>query len=151
MATYKTPTDSIVGDKLMLFVEVGNDLTPIAFGTSCNVDISADTIDTSNKMSGAWKEFLTGQLGYTISSESLMSTTAGHASFKTLKKLMAERKPIKIAIGKTEKDASGDFPLTEEWVKGEAIITALNMTAQNGAICTSSCTLQGTGELEDGD
>mgnify|MGYP000305504414 CR=1 FL=1 len=139
--TYDSAIDTLMGDKLMLFVTDGSSTLPIAFGTSCNIDLSADTVDTSNKMSGNWKEFLTGQLGYTISSESMISFKEGHLSFKKLKDLMASRIPVDFIMAKA-KDA--------EVVKGKAIITALNMTAQNGAICTSSCTLQGTGPLEDG-
>lgn len=146
---YNPDADCLMGDKLMLFVTEGDKTLPVAFGTSCNIDISADTIDTSNKMSGNWKEFLTGQLGYTVASESMMSLKDGHLSFKTLKKLMADRKPIPFVIAKAV-EASGDYTKGEDTVKGRAIITALNMTAQNGAICTSSCTLQGTGPLEDG-
>lgn len=147
--TYKVDTDCMMGDKLMLFVTKGSDTLPVAFGTSCNIDLSADTIDTSNKMSGNWKESLTGQLGYTVASESMMSLKEGHLSFKTLMKLMADRTPIPFVIAKAV-EASGDFSKGEDVVKGKAIITALNITAQNGAICTSSCTLQGTGPLEYG-
>lgn len=145
---FNSTTETIVGDKLMLFIKVGNSYTPIAFGTSCGIDISADTIDTSNKMSGNWKEFLTGQLGYTVSSESLMSATEGHLSFTKLKELMANRTPIAFAISKTA--GSPGFGESEQVLKGEAIITALNIAAQNATITTCSCTLQGTGALEDG-
>lgn len=150
---YDSSKDMVVGDKLMLFVEVTKEsqkeVVPIAFGTSCGIDISADTIDTSNKMSGNWKEYLTGQLGYTVSSESMLSLKTGHLSFVTLKELMKKRTPIPFVIAKTE-ESGGDFPKGEEYVKGNAIITALSMKADNGAICTSSVTLQGTGPLEDG-
>lgn len=150
---YDSSKDMVVGDKLMLFVEVTKELqkevVPIAFGTSCGIDISADTIDTSNKMSGNWKEYLTGQLGYTVSSESMLSLKTGHLSFVTLKELMKKRTPIPFVIAKTE-ESEGDFPKGEEYVKGNAIITALSMKADNGVICTSSVTLQGTGPLEDG-
>lgn len=151
---YDSSKDMIVGDKLMLFVEVTKEpstkeIVPIAFGTSCGIDISADTIDTSNKMSGNWKEYLTGQLGYTVSSESMLSLKSGHMSFVTLKELMKKRTPIPFVIAKTE-ETEGDFPKGGEYVKGNAIITALSMKADNGAICTSSVTLQGTGPLEDG-
>lgn len=150
---YDSSKDMVVGDKLMLFVEVTKELqkevVPIAFGTSCGIDISADTIDTSNKMSGNWKEYLTGQLGYTVSSESMLSLKTGHLSFVMLKELMKKRTPIPFVIAKTE-ESEGDFPKGEEYVKGNAIITALSMKADNGAICTSSVTLQGTGPLEDG-
>ena len=150
---YDSSKDMVVGDKLMLFVEITKELqkevVPIAFGTSCGIDISADTIDTSNKMSGNWKEYLTGQLGYTVSSESMLSLKTGHLSFVTLKELMKKRTPIPFVIAKTE-ESEGDFPKGEEYVNGNAIITALSMKADNGAICTSSVTLQGTGPLEDG-
>ena len=150
---YDSSKDMVVGDKLMLFVEITKELqkevVPIAFGTSCGIDISADTIDTSNKMSGNWKEYLTGQIGYTVSSESMLSLKTGHLSFVTLKELMKKRTPIPFVIAKTE-ESEGDFPKGEEYVKGNAIITALSMKADNGAICTSSVTLQGTGPLEDG-
>lgn len=152
---YDSSKDMIVGDKLMLFVEVPAEgsapavTTPIAFGTSCGIDLSADTIDTSNKMSGNWKEFLVGQLGYTVSCESMLSLTSGHLSFTTLKKIMVERKPISFVLAKSEQTA-GDFPKGEEYVKGQAIITSLSLKADNGAICTSSISLQGTGALEDG-
>lgn len=150
---YDSSKDMVVSDKLMLFVEITKELqkevVPIAFGTSCGIDISADTIDTSNKMSGNWKEYLTGQLGYTVSSESMLSLKTGHLSFVTLKELMKKRTPIPFVIAKTE-ESEGDFPKGEEYVKGNAIITALSMKADNGAICTSSVTLQGTGPLEDG-
>lgn len=97
----------VVGDKLMLFVETGESPStqtiPIAFGTSCSIDMSADTIDTSNKMSGNWKEYLTGQLGYTVTSESMLSLKSGHLSFVTLKELMKERTPIPFVIAKRKR------------------------------------------------
>ena len=155
---YDSSKDMITGDKLMLFVQTepagpegtpAATILPIAFGTSCNIEISADTIDTSNKMSGNWKEYLVGQLGYTVSSDSMLSLKTGHCSFTTLKKLMKDRTPIPFVIAKTE-ETEGDFPQGDSLVKGEAVITALSMTADNGSICTSSITLQGTGELADG-
>lgn len=155
---YDSSKDMITGDKLMLFVQTeaaGKEdaplavVLPIAFGTSCSIEISTDTIDTSSKMSGNWKEFLVGQLGYTVSSESLLSLKTGHCSFNTLKRLMKERMPIPFVLAKTA-ESEGDFPQGDSLVKGEAIITALSMTADNGSICTSSITLQGTGELADG-
>lgn len=157
--TYDSSKDTIVGDKLMLFVETKPATTdpvaeqillPIAFGTSCGIDISADTIDTSNKMSGNWKEYLVGQIGYTVSSDSMLSMTEGDASFKKLKELMANRVPIQFVMAKTKKTAVSDFDKGEEFVRGRAIITSLSLKADNGAICTSSISMQGTGELEDG-
>ena len=71
-------------------------------------------------------------------------------SFKTLKKLIADQTPIPVVIAKSVED-EGDFTKGDEYVKGYAIITSLPLTASNGGICTSSVTLQGTGELQDGE
>lgn len=148
---YDSTRDSILGDKLFLFVKDGADTLPIALGTSCGVDLSADVIEASSKMSGPWKESLVGQIGYTVSCDFLTSMKTGHMSFKTLKKLMAARIPIPFIMGKHTKDAAtGEYSSSEELVKGNAIITSLNLKADNGALVTSSIGLQGTGPLEDG-
>lgn len=148
---YVTTEDTIVGDELFMFVDEGGTNTPIAFGTSCAVDLSADTIDASSKMSGPWKESLVGQLGYTVSCDFLTSLKTGHMSFKTLKAKMAAREPIPFVIAKHTKDAlTGEYTASGEVVKGKAIITALSLKADNGALCTSSISLQGSGPLEDG-
>lgn len=145
---YNSVTDTIVGDKLMVFVKIDGELTPIAFGTNCTIDLSADTVDASNKMSAVWKEYVPGQLGWTVSSESLLSTVSGHVSFAKLKSLMAAREPVEIAISNVVK-VDGEITEGPGFVRGKAFITSLNATAQNGSIVTSSCNLQGTGELED--
>jgi len=147
--TYDATRDTITGDKLFLFVNSGGSMLPIAFGTTCGVDLSADTIEASSKMSGDWKDYLVGQLGYTVSSESLVSFKTGHMSYKTLLALMASRTPIAFAMSKAVK-TDGDFTEGEDFVKGNAIITALTIKSDNGAIITSSVSLQGTGPLLDG-
>lgn len=152
---YDSSKDMITGDKLMIFIYMDGDSesetppAPIAFGTTCGIDTSTDTIDTSSKMSGNWKEFLVGQLGYTVSSESLLSLKSGHCSYTTLKKLMADRMPVPFVLAKATESA-GDFTLGDDLVKGSAIVTALSLKADNGSICSCSITLQGTGALEDG-
>lgn len=170
---YDQKNDTILGDRIMLFVEDAStsdpaespDVTtlyPIAFGTSCNCEINADTIDTSNKMGGNWKNTMVGQLGWSVSSESLMSKTSGHMSFNTLKKIMARRMPITVVIGKIA-DTDAEFAAAAEagytmeasdvqYVKGSAVITALSMTAGGGGeIATCSITLQGDGPISDAD
>jgi predicted secreted protein len=145
---YNSTVDTIYGDKLMLFITDGSSTLPIAFGTSCSLEISADTIDTSNKMSGNWKEFLTGQLGFTISSESMMSLTTGHLSLTKLMALMESRTPISFAFSKTA--GSPEFGENGQLYSGKAIITSLSMTAEKGNIATCSCSMQGTGPITKG-
>ena len=150
--THNATVDTKKGDKLFLFVEVNGVQTPIALATSCGLDLSADTIEATSKMSGDWKEYLAGQLGYTISCDSLVSFKAGHASFQTLKKLMVAKTPITFVIGLSKSDTASDFSSDTAGIyeTGSAIITSLNMKADNGTLCSSSISLQGTGELADG-
>ena len=69
---YNQKTDLIKGEALMLYIgeTVGEVTTykPIAYASSHTLSINGDTIDTSSKMSGAWKEFLTGQLNWQVTS-----------------------------------------------------------------------------------
>lgn len=125
---YDSSSDMIVGDRLMVYIEStpaeGENpavMTPIAFGTSCGIDISADTIDASNKMSGNWKDFLVGQLGYTVSCESMLSLKTGHASFTTLKKMMVERKPIPFVLAKRKK-LTGISQREKNTLKGKQLL-----------------------------
>ena len=137
---YDHQADTSKGDKLFLFV----DGKPLAFATSASLDIKGDTIDSSNKMSGNWKESIVGQLGWSISSDSLFSKKAGHMSFDTLFAKMVAREPIEIKFGEV---TDGTLTIATGH-KGKAIITALSKKGDVGAICSSSITLTGVGALE---
>ncbi len=141
-------TDLQLGEGLMLYVTGDSGLLPIAYATSHNLTVNGETIDTSSKMSGAWQDFLIGQLNWQITSDSLVSKTEGHMSFNTLFDLMVAREGIPITIG-TPKDTE-DFELdtTKPILEGDAAVTSLEQTASNGEVCTSSATLQGLGELK---
>lgn len=142
---------TIYGDKLMLYYG-GN---PIALGQSCSIEISADTIDTTTKMSGDYKEYLTGQLSFTINSESLLtySTTtatdvdlAKYSTFKDLVKLMQDREPVEFKIA-TAKGSAEDFAADVDFISGKAIITGCSANAQTGQLTTCTISMQGTGAL----
>lgn len=137
---YDANTDLLQGDKVYLFVK---DL-PIAFGTSLGLDITRDTIDTGNKMSGGWKASIPGMRSFSISSESLLTKKAGAMSFDTLFAAMNRDEPIDFVYGL----AADTFELAAGWYKGKVLITSLGNKADNGANCTCSCTLTGTGALE---
>ena len=146
---YVESTDLVRGEDMMLYVMVGATATPIAYATSNSLSYSLDTIDTSSKMSGDWKSAMPGQIGWTVSTDALISNTAGHVSFAKLEELMTARRPTQVKFG-TVTDASAEFVLnaSKPVRTGYAIITSLEMTSEKGGICTSSITLQGNGELD---
>ena len=150
---YNETTDLIRGEDMMLYVHenTGTDLapvwvdTPVAYATSNSVSYSLDTIDTSNKLTGNWKSALPGQIGWTVSTEALISNATGHMSFKTLETMMIARTPIMVKFGKVGAGFALDTSTT--YRSGYAIITALDLNTERGGICTSSITLQGNGKL----
>lgn len=168
---YNAKQDTIQGDRIMLFVEnnpyggstgdaTAQTLYPVAFGTSCSVEISADTIDTSNKMGGNWKNTLAGQLGWTVSCDALLSKVKGHMSFETLKQIMSARRPIVVILGKVadndddfKEAANAGYALDANdtvYVRGSAVITSLSLNAGGGSeIASCSITLTGDGALEE--
>lgn len=167
--TYNAATSTLTGDRIHLYADVAlgekeisaeifKTVDPIAFGTSCSLEVSADTIDASNKMGGNWKNTRVGQLGWTITSEALYSTDETHLSFDKLLKAYADRAAIGVALGivaKTEEEMAaarqkgfkleaGDMVLA----KGKAYITACSANfGTGGEVVSYSVTLTGDGEL----
>lgn len=167
--TYNAASSTLTGDRIHLYADVAladkeisavdfSTIDPIAFGTSCSLEVSADTIDASNKMGGNWKNTRVGQLGWTITTEALYSTDETHLSFDKLLKAYADRAAIGVALGivaKTEDEmaaarANGFMLETGDLViaKGKAYITACSANfGTGGEVVSYSVTLTGDGEL----
>lgn len=151
--SYDAGKDCITGDKLMIFIDVSTtetpELVPIAFATTSSLSLTADTIETSSKMSGNFKAYLTGQVGFTISCEALYTKKEGAVSYEKLKDLMVARKPISFSMaGVTGDAAAGTLAAaTPADVSGKAIITSLEIKFDNGSIVSCSASMQGTGAL----
>ena len=132
----------------------------IALSTSCGVETTGDTEETSSKDNGNWKEFIATMLSWTASSDSnfsaieLDSETADLAYKELFAKLVA-MDPIDVHFGELESrtNSNNDRPDTG-WVEpsngyeGKAIITGISMSAPLDGKATISLSLQGTGELK---
>lgn len=140
--TYNPNTDLILADYLFIYVD---DL-PLAFATSANFSFSADSIDTSNKMSPVWVSNLPGKLSYTVTSDALITKKTGTLSFDTLLDKAVTRESVSFVFGKAKQD--GTFELDEGWYQGDAIITSLEVNSENNAVASFSVTLTGSGELK---
>lgn len=147
---YNENTDLVRGESMMIYVKEGMELLPIAFATNSSEDINTDTIDTSNKMSGKWKAFMTGQSGWTYSTDFLYSKATGHLSYTKLKQIQTSGTPVVVQFGFVKED-SEEFELdkTKPSTMGTAYITALNRTSEKGGIVQGSASFQGSGVLED--
>lgn len=139
--SYNVNTDLIKGNSLLLYI--GS--TPLAFAKSSDLSISADAIDTSNKMSGNFKSSLQGVISWTLSSDFLYTTVVGDTNFDTLLASMLAGDAIDVVIG-TYTD-SATFAMTKGLYSGKAHISSLSLKAEDSAVASCSVSLTGSGAL----
>ena len=153
----KTKQEIIEGSDLMLFVSGSTGYKSIAFATNHTLNISSSVSDTSNKDTGGglWSSTAVRQLSYTITTENLYSVGA----YDQLYDAMIAKTPLKVCFAPkdaTQATAEGNAPASG-WTpeaassathyEGSAVITSLNVTAQNGDNATFTCELAGVGAL----
>lgn len=143
MPTYDANVDAIQGDSVFVFTGAAGAELPTAYGTSCNLSVSKETIDTSNKMTGGWASSLSGRKGWTASSDCLLTKQSGANSFDSLYEAMLSETPVSITVGK----ATSSYGLEAGWYSGKAHITALEMTAEQNGVASCAVTFTGTGAL----
>ena len=110
----------IAGAEVLLQIKDGNDLVTVAGQSGTTLNMSADTIDVTDKTSGGWKTSMAGLREWSIDQD--VFYTIGDASNKLLMDAFVNREPIEavIRIGKND-EADGttftgqvyitDFPL----------------------------------------
>lgn len=139
--SYNSNTDLVKGNSLLLYI--GS--TPLAFAKSCDLSLSADSIDTSNKMSGNFKSSLQGVISWTISSDFLYTQVVGDSNFDTLMTSMLAGEAIDVVIG-TYTD-SATFVMTSGKYSGKVHISSLSLKAEDGGLASCSVSLTGSGVL----
>lgn len=110
----------IAGAEVLLQVKDGSNLVTVAGQSGTTLNMSADTIDVTDKTSGGWKTSMAGLREWSIDQD--VFYTIGDASNKLLMDAFVNREPIEavIRIGKDD-EADGttftgqvyitDFPL----------------------------------------
>lgn len=129
----------------------------IGLATSHTLNLTSNTVDTTTKdSSGTWSESEIQNKTWTITSDNLCSHgTDGHDTEALMDAFIAGT-PVTVVFGLvTPIDAqvpTGGFTINTTaadkiaWT-GSAIITSLNITANNGEKATSSVTFSGVGAL----
>lgn len=122
----------------------------IAFATSCEIDVSADTIEISSPTTGRWKTYKKRKRTWRISTAYLKGNVK---KTPDLFELLDSDEPIKICfttveahpdiIKATEYKKDGRYELT-----GEALVVRVTESARKGDMVTLSAELQGNGPLE---
>lgn len=149
----------IKGSNLMLFGKKSDKMVSVAFATNHTLNVTVDTQDTSTKDNGLgiWKEFEAGLIGWTTQSDSLVGAGEG-LDYDELFDKMVNREPIDVAFGvpgnapqstnDSSKVPAGGWTPSTNYYSGKAIITSLDVNAQNGETANGSISLTGTGPLK---
>jgi predicted secreted protein len=125
----------------------------VAFATSSKLTISTDARDTSSKMSGGWKEVLSGMKSYTVSHDGLVTRKTGAYSIDALIAAQISGAPLEFKQGaatRTGDEATGytyAFDDTKPAYSGQVIITQVEVTSDNNEFVKCTASLQGTGAL----
>lgn len=152
MAKWNESTDLIKGDNLLLYLTSGQ--TVVAYATSCSLQTTSETIDTSSKFSCKWASNMGGKASYTISADALYCNSENGISFDKLLEFMVKGEAIEWFIGQeTEWTGNCDenphtLDTEATYYNGMAVITDCSLEAGNNAIATCSISLAGAGEIQ---
>lgn len=140
----------IKANDLIVMYKVNGRWKAIAFATSCEIDISADTIETSSPYTGSWKTFKKRKKGWKISTAHLMGNVKNKPDFFELLEsndliqvCFTTVEAHKEIIDYTGYKQSGHYQLT-----GSALVVRLTETARKGDMVTLSAELLGSGKIE---
>ena len=147
---YDVNTQLVRGEELYFYIMEAETHTPLAFATSCSVQIDGETIDTSSKFSGRWNSNLAGKNSYTISADALYTQAEGLYSFDALMAKMVSGAKLDWAVGKAKDYANADYDLdtTKAYYSGTAFITSLSLSAGNNEVSSCSISLTGSAEIK---
>ena len=158
-----------MGEQLQVFFGSGSTLEVIAASTSCSINVNADTIDVSSKDSGRYGSNIAGKISWDVSADALFTIPSSGDSRYGYTKLMdslisGEALDISwasvsnFAEANAASDQSADedgnvFTATrkqtsaKDLYSGKAVVTSLQLTADNGSLSTYSVTFAGKGKI----
>lgn len=139
------------GSDLMLFVETtGGTYTSIAYATSCSVELSAETSETTSKdHTGGWSTSVVRKLSWTASSENLYADGLANG-YDLMYDAFINKTPIDIYFCvKADDEMTGDtWTKGTGGYKGQVLITGLSANAPDGENATFSVSMTGYGPLD---
>ena len=145
--SYNPKTDIYTGE-LMVFL----DEEPIAFSSSAQLQVSMDTKDSSNKMSGDWDVPLPGKKNFQITTDSLLTALTGAKSADTIIAAIIAGTTFGFFFGAAKKTEAGDSATyAKDTAKanytGTLLPTECTIKSDNGTIASCSSTFKGVGAL----
>ena len=122
---------------------------PIAFATSCSLEISMDEIDQTNKDSGGWKSIIGGLRSWSVSSDALYQNEAeaSRTGFIELWDKIENRTKVYVELTVTGASSAD----SNKYYHGEAFVTSLSLNGGTEDQATYSVSLVGSGALTEAD
>jgi len=139
----------VYGGTMMLFINTGSTLNPLAFANSASLSVSMATRDAASKDSGNWPAKLPAKYDWNVSTDGLMAFDVGTGStdVANLYTAMLTRLPLPVSFT----EAVGTSPV---WTAGSGTsftgtvyITSIELSAGDNENSTYSVSTEGTGEL----
>lgn len=140
----------VYGGSLMLFVNTGSTVQPLAFSTTSKLEINLGTREISSRDSGNWKSIAPGKLDWNVSSDALVNYTSTGTTQSTdeLYNYMAARCSVCLNFAvATGTSPSWTVDATKKKFSGSGYITALSLNSQDGENATYSISIQGNDAL----
>lgn len=138
------------GNDLIVFFEVAGVWKTLAYATSCELDIQAETINVGSPDTGRWTRRKKRRLSWSGSSAHLMSDVMHEANWfsllessKTVKICFSTVEAHKLPIKYYEYARDGKVTIT-----GDALINRVTLTGKQGSKTTLSVSFVGDGKLE---
>ncbi|MEK6479606.1 phage tail tube protein [Catalinimonas sp. 4WD22] len=125
----------IEGIKVLVYV----DDNPVAESLSATLNLSTNTIDTTTKSSGGWRELILSTRQWSISDNGLKEYGDASGNTATLESAWLNRTLVDLKFATSITGDTG--------YQGEGYITSFDLVADNGAAATYSCTIEGTGSI----
>ena len=138
------------GDDVILFFESGGRWRTLAYGTTCEIDVSADTMEVGSALSGRWKSYKKRRIGWTLSSGHLMADAANEVDVLALVEAATHINVnfATVAHHALPVDAADYEPDERLQLQGAALVERVTITARRGDYVTLSVSLRGTGKLK---
>ena len=140
----------IKGNDLILFIRKEEEYKALAYSTTCEIDIQADTIEIGSPDTGQWTKKKKKRKNWRASSGYLISDSVDVIDvFKTL----VGNESVSLIIGTVEPHAlsvNADEYVPDErlTIKGDGIITRMTITGKRGDFVTMSIDIEGSGALD---
>lgn len=105
--------------------------TAIAACRDCELQIQADTIETSSATQDAWRTRIAGRKDWTVRASTLVSSITGPKNM----------------VGTTVTLRLQDKTASVQRLTGSAIVKSWSVNAATGSLCKGSFSFEGTGPL----